>query len=582
TGLILGGASSARAQVGRAPEALGTGASLARLRALSAEMRVRQALEAWRVRAELAEVQMGRSMEAMRAPLVVADLQARQSMEAARYPLQAEVMRVRQSLEAVRRPVGLARMVEVQAAMAAGLDASRRVELAAVEAQLGALGAAAAGLSPMPGVAVGRRSSGAEAPEPWLRQDPADSLYRAAREALNRRDYRRSAQLFREIRERYPDSGYVGDSYYLQALALQQAGGTAELEEALGLLETMLRERPGAATRADARALRVRIRGSLARRGDVEAAMEVTEQAAQSCDEEDQGVRAAALSALLQMDAARATPILEEVLRDRDACSSELRKQAVFILGRKSPPDPGMADIFLDLAYRNPDPDPEVREAAVFWLSQAPTDEALDALESILEAPDADAKLQETALFAVARQDSPRSGEILRSYAERADAPRGLREAAILQIGRNERFGGGDYLRRLYGRIQDPELRENVFYGIAQSGGEANGSWLLERARDPDEDPELRRMALYWAGQAGAVGTEDLEAMYESATDREMKEQVIFVLAREDDPGAVDALMDIAASEEDRELRQQAVFWLGRSDDPRVPDFLLRLIRGGG
>ncbi|HEX6107546.1 MAG TPA: outer membrane protein assembly factor BamD, partial [Gemmatimonadales bacterium] len=55
---------------------------------------------------------------------------------------------------------------------------------------------------------------------PWLQGDPADSLYRAAREALNRRDYRRAAELFAALPGRYPASGYAPDAYYWQAFAL--------------------------------------------------------------------------------------------------------------------------------------------------------------------------------------------------------------------------------------------------------------------------------------------------------------------------------------------------------------------------
>jgi HEAT repeat protein len=60
--------------------------------------------------------------------------------------------------------------------------------------------------------------------------------------------------------------------------------------------------------------------------------------------------------------------------------------------------------------------------------------------------------------------------------------------------------------------------------------------------------------------------------------DREMREQVVFVLSQRHDPGAVDALMDIARNETDRDLQKKAIFWLGQSDDPRVAEFLLEII----
>src|SRR5207249_10328290 len=54
--------------------------------------------------------------------------------------------------------------------------------------------------------------------------DVADSLYRAARQALNSNQYSRAAELFGSIRDRYPRSTYVPDAYYWQAFALYRPG----------------------------------------------------------------------------------------------------------------------------------------------------------------------------------------------------------------------------------------------------------------------------------------------------------------------------------------------------------------------
>src|SRR5947209_18496580 len=40
-------------------------------------------------------------------------------------------------------------------------------------------------------------------PEPWAKADPADSLYRLAREAMSRGDWTRAAELFRLIPQRF-------------------------------------------------------------------------------------------------------------------------------------------------------------------------------------------------------------------------------------------------------------------------------------------------------------------------------------------------------------------------------------------
>ena len=97
-------------------------------------------------------------------------------------------------------------------------------------------------------------------------------------------------------------------------------------------------------------------------------------------------------------------------------------------------------------------------------------------------------------------------------------------------------------------------------------------------AMDPNESIERRKTALFWAGQRDQMPTANLDELYRTMDDREMREQVIFVLSQRDETEAVDVLMNIARNETDRELRKKAIFWLGQSDDPRVPDFLLELI----
>jgi HEAT repeat protein len=428
------------------------------------------------------------------------------------------------------------------------------------------------------GVAVSSELQ-ASAPEAWLQEDPASQLYQQARESLNRRRYAEAARQFAEIRERYPRSGYVADSYYWQAFALFREGGARQLRLAAELLGVQAGEHPGARTRRDADALMVRVDAQLARRGDADAAATIARQAAGPCDQE-QEVRLAALSALLNMNAEQAVPILQEVLESRDECSVELRRRAVFLVSQKMTDE--SVDILLDLAHRNPDPDPEVREQAIFWLHQVRTPEALAALESILLESD-DPKLQERAIFAISqRNDDGRAIQVLKSYAERSDIPNELRSNAIFWISQNPGAGGADYLAELYPRLDDPELKERVIFGMSQVRGERARTWLLERVRDRAETVEVRKNALFWAGQMGGLAAADLDGLYSTLDDVEMKEQVIFVASQSRERGAVDFLMEVAQNEDDQELRERAIFWLGQSKDPRVAEFLLTLIRGRG
>ncbi len=420
-------------------------------------------------------------------------------------------------------------------------------------------------------------------PPELIRQDPADSLYRAAREALADRSYRRAIDLYAQIRSDYPRSAYVADSYYWQAQALHRIGARSDLDRAMALLATQAERHPDAVTGEDAEALRVRIQAQMARRGDAGAAQQIARLATSEgrgdgdpCEEND--IRSAALSALLQMDPERARPILMELLEERGECTAELREQAVFLLAQN--PDAETVRILVDLAQRNPDPDEDVREAAVFWLSQIPGEEALDALMRILESGAVDGDLRERAVYAVAQHDSPRVAEILLAYARGSDQPIEIREQAIFWLG--QQHDAGSALRELWGSLDTaPELKEQVLLAVSQERTPDATAWLVARATDPREDEEIRKTALFWAGESG-ITVGELLGIYGSSTDAELREQAIFVISQSKTTEAVDALMNIAREEEDPELKEQAIFWLGQSRDPRVAEFLLELIRGGG
>ncbi|HEU4787437.1 MAG TPA: outer membrane protein assembly factor BamD, partial [Gemmatimonadaceae bacterium] len=74
---------------------------------------------------------------------------------------------------------------------------------------------------------------------PWVQGDPADSLYRAARDALIRGDYGRAARQFSEIVQKYPKSVYFSNAQYYEALARYKVGTTDDLRQAARILEPL-------------------------------------------------------------------------------------------------------------------------------------------------------------------------------------------------------------------------------------------------------------------------------------------------------------------------------------------------------
>jgi tetratricopeptide (TPR) repeat protein len=422
-------------------------------------------------------------------------------------------------------------------------------------------------------------------PEPWAKADPADSLYRLAREALSRGDYKRAAEIFHSIPERYPQSAYAGQAMYYEAFSLYRSGGDDELSAARDRLNQLKQKYPSVAT-GDRTTLMTRVCGELAKRGDEACTMLIDSAAnrtgtrtapgagaVRSCPSEDDpnDDRIEALNALLQMDAERAMPILKQVLARRDACSAVLRRKAVFLVSQKQTPE--TANILMDLV-RN-DPDQEVREQAVFWLSQVPGSTGL--LEQILKG-NADQDIKEKALFSISQQNDPRAQQILRDFAARESEDSDLRESAIFQLGQRRSTENTEFLRALYSRVTNEDLKDKIMFSLSQQRGVGNEQWLMNIVVNPKEDVELRKKALFSASQAG-VATSEFVSLYNRLTDSELKDHMIFVLSqRPRDPAAMDKMFDIAKNEKDPDLRKKAIFWLGQSRDPRAQQFLIDLI----
>jgi HEAT repeat protein len=446
-----------------------------------------------------------------------------------------------------------------------------------------------------------------------MKQDAADSLYRAARDAMTRGDYSQASNLFGRVVSQYPNSGVTNQAMYYQAFSLYRLGGADKLRAARDVLARLKTKYPDFA-KGEPAALRTRICGELARQGDEACAAEVTTtamsiekadrdaakadreaekadrdaaradrrvstrtsgSASSSCGsaDDDDDIRVQALNALLQMDADRAMPILRQVLQRRDACSGPLRAKAVFLVSQKASSD--AADLLLSVAKN--DPDEEVREQAVFWLSQVSDERAVDMLEEILR-NSKNEDLQNKALFALSQHRSGRGSAILREFATREGASEELRGQAIFWLGQRQSAENNEFLRSLYTKLTSEELKEKVLFSLSQRKGQGNERWLMDIAVNPRENIELRKKALFWAGQSG-VGIEEIIPLYSKIDDQEMKEQVIFVLSQRGNNGpAIDKLIDIAKTDKDPELRKKAIFWLGQSRDPRVQQFLLDII----
>jgi HEAT repeat protein len=474
--------------------------------------------------------------------------------------------------------VGVAALAEARA------YAPRAAELAAAEVEAAMLAATDWMAPRAPGAALGPERFRATAPAAWAAQDPADSLYRVAREALNRNDYRRAASLFQQLAARYPRSAYAADAAYYEAFARYRVRTEPELRQALRVLEARLARNVSSATSADAQALATRIRGELASWSGAADARRLTGQLAQTartgdgCDREEAAVRIEALNALAKIDSAAVLPSVRRVLSNQATCAASLRERAVYLLGRSSAPD---AEALLVQTARG-DSSSGVRAAALASLARNPSERALTAIEGILrEAPDE--RTQSAAIAALARSEHPRGRQALRALAERTDASTRVRGTAILEMARDTSAATGAWLRGLYGRVDSLRLKEHVVSAVGRMPGAENQQWLAALARDTNEPMRVRREALGWYARRGSssrgeVPIAELVRLYDAVPELELRDALVAAFMRRAEPEATDKLIAIARGDADSRLRRSAIAALTRKDDPRTTRLLMEIL----
>ncbi len=426
------------------------------------------------------------------------------------------------------------------------------------------------------------RFNEARATSPWSgccddrgrASDPADSLYRQARELLNRGDYRKAVALFKDLDKQYPTSQYAAESAYWQAFALYRIGGTGDLQEALQLLDAQRSRYPAARTQADAAALATRIAGVLATRGqgDKELVKRALSSGAPACDREDLSVRAEALNALMQSEPETAMTMAKKILAGRDECASDLRRSVLFMVGNRK--EPAAAAIMMQVARTETNSD--LRAEAVSWLGRLPGDEALGLLEEIAGKND-DERVQRAAVRALVTHPNARARQSTRALLERNDVNERIR-LAVVEGFSSDRMTTDDvaWLRGAYSKVESARVRSRIVQVLGNIKSEENQAWLLTVARNQAESSEVRATALRNAGRTLDVAA--LGKFYDSVGDRPLREQIIDLLGERKENEATDKLIEIARAGTDPNLRRSSINALTRKKDPRTTKLLLEII----
>jgi len=443
----------------------------------------------------------------------------------------------------------------------------------------------------------GRTSDGIRLPPAYYIQgDPADSLYRLAREVLTRGDYGRAAQLFKDIGQKYPKSGYQDELPYFEAFARYKIGTTDELQNAAKLLEPRASKLTGTTpsnassnsffngeyrrrtSDGDVVGLYIRVNNALAQRGN-SGARDIVAKFAQAgtntCDSDDMQVRVEAMGALSQMDAPTALPIIKRVLDKKDECTVELRKRAVFILGRRGDADAAT----LLAATAKSDPSTSVRGEAISWLPKLQGDAGVNMLEEILRT-EQDERIQRSVVRTLTSSDNQKARSSMRALIDRKDAPISLRIEAVNSFS-NERATTDDaaYLRSLYSRADNDRLKEAVVNALGRIGGQENDQWILTIARNQSESSQLRAAAIGRLMRSNLpIG--DLIKLYDASDSYDVRSRIVSALENRKEPEASDKLVDIIRNSTVINIRTQALNALMRKKDPRSEKIVQDILDG--
>ena len=438
----------------------------------------------------------------------------------------------------------------------------------------------------------------------WKEQGSVeDSLYRSAREALNRGEYRRASEQFKTFEQKYPKSRYVPAAMYWQAFALYRVGATPDLRQALKVLDDQRTRYPEAAEEQEVASLTTRVVGTLAARGDPGMPERLRQSAPgqSACDREDMDIRAEALSALVQSDPSGAAPVIRRTLARRDECSVPLRRRAVYLLGRE-----GVGGTPEDLlAVAKDDPDQSVRADALSRLAQLPGDAPVKMLEQLLT-PAADERTQRAVVNALRGSSSAEATRVLRAFIEREDMSESARAEAVRSLSRRFEYTvsarpaptrAGDVtvvtpgkrsdrvltdadvtaLRAVYDKTGSRTVKNAILETIGASETAGGDQWLMTIVRNPNEETRYRQVAMSRLRRSD-VSLDELGKLYDGLSERELRSEIIRIMGQREEPAATDKLLEIARGGTDPNLRRQAISALARKNDPRTTKLLLDLV----
>ncbi len=371
--------------------------------------------------------------------------------------------------------------------------------------------------------------------------DRADDLYDRARDLIEQGKFDRAlGDLDRLIDLK---SNRTDAALYWKAYSLGKLGRKADALSAIADLQQKFKDSRWV---KDAKALELEVRQS-------------TGQPMSPESQNDEELKLMALRGLMNSDAERAMPIIEQMLAGPN--SPKVKDRALFVLSQSN--SSRAREIIANVAKGGSNPDLQLR--AIKYLGIMGGNDNRQILADVYRAS----------------SDSAVKRSIIRSFMVSGDRTRllglakgetvpELRGDAVQQLGA---MGAHAELAELYTTETSVDVKKRILQAMFVGG---NADKLIELAKT-EKDPTLRRTAVRNLGLMGSSKTaEAIKSIYQSDATPEIRKEAINALFLQNN---AKTLVDLARAEKDPQMKKEIVSKLSIMHSKDATDYLLELLK---
>jgi len=372
-------------------------------------------------------------------------------------------------------------------------------------------------------------------------EDRADDLYDRARDLIEQGKFDRAlGDLDRLIDLK---SNRTDAALYWKAYSLGKLGRKADALSAIADLQQKFKDSRWV---KDAKALELEVRQS-------------TGQPVSPESQNDEELKLMALRGLMNSDAERAMPIIEQMLAGPN--SPKVKDRALFVLSQSN--SSRAREIIANVAKGGSNPDLQLR--AIKYLGIMGGNDNRQILADVYRAS----------------SDSAVKRSIIRSFMVSGDRTRllglakgetvpELRGDAVQQLGA---MGAHAELAELYTTETSVDVKKRILQAMFVGG---NADKLIELAKT-EKDPTLRRTAVRNLGLMGSSKTaEAIKSIYQSDATPEIRKEAINALFLQNN---AKTLVDLARAEKDPQMKKEIVSKLSIMHSKDATDYLLELLK---